>query len=231
MRVSVLIIILFFSSKISGQERLFFQNDSIYKLNKVEKVKLFNENRLSATVFFDKNGRTIKYQGEPVSSGWQKSEYFEYDESGRLIKRFDVIKDKITEIVNYEIEYSNEELAKLTKLNPDGSIDSITYYEDKGKKRTHEVYKNGKLVNFSKSEYFNGVNFNKSIGWSISKNSEKIDGNSEYKYKYIDGKIAEYTRYTNGEERITVKFEYYDNNLIKAVKYNGVTERYKYKYY
>lgn len=231
MRISIIIIIIFFSSKISGQERLFFQNDSIYKLNKVKKVKLFNENRLRATVFFDKNGRTIKYQGEPVSSGWQKSEYFEYDEKGRLIKRFDIIIDKVTKVINYQIEYSNEELAKLTKFNPDGSIDSITHYEEKGKKRTHEVYENGKVVNFSVSEYFNGVNFNKVLGWSISKNSEKTAFNSEYRYKYIDGKIAQYTRYTNGEERLTTKFDYYDNNLIKEIKYNRVTEQYKYRYY
>lgn len=231
MRLSIIIIILFFSSKILGQERLFYQNDSIYKLNKIEKVKLFNGNRLRATVFFDKNGRTIKYQGEPVTSGWQKSKYFEYDERGRLIKRFDVIKDKVTKVINYEIEYSNEELTKLTKFNSDGGIDSITYYEEKGKKRTHEVYKNGKIVNFSISEYFNGVNFNKSSGWIISKDSEKKAYTSEYIYKYKDGKIAKYTRYSNGEEKMTHRFKYYDNNLIKTLEYNGVTELYKYEYY
>lgn len=232
MRISIIIIILFFSSKISGQETVFPQNDSIYKLNKVKEIEFFNGNRLRATVFFDKNGRTIKYQREPVSSGWQMSSYFEYDESGRLIKQFDIIKDKGKKVVvNYEIEYSNGELTKLTKLNSDGSIDTIIYYEDKGKRRTREIYENGKIVNFSISEYFNGVNFNKSSGWSISKNSEKKAYTSEYLYKYKDDKIAKYTRYSNGEERMTHRFKYYDNNLIKTLEYNRVTELYKYKYY
>ena len=233
MRISIIIIILFFSSKISGQERLFFQNDSVYKLNKVKEVKLFNGNRLTSTVFFDKDGRTIKYQGAPVSSGWQRSEYFEYDERGRLIKQFDIIKDKVTKVINYEIEYSNEELTKLTKFNPDGSIDSITYYEDKGKKRTREVYKNGKIVNFSISEYFDDLHIKKEYGWriNISKNSEKIECNSEYKYKHKGGKIIQHTRYDNGKKSLTTKIEYHNNNLIKTIKYNGVTAIYKYEYY
>lgn len=231
MRISIIIIILFFSSKFSGQEVFFFQNDSIYKLNKVKEAKYFHiKKRLNAIIFFDRNGRTIKYQGEPSSSGQNYSEYFEYNENGRLTKRYDVIEDKYTQVINYKIEYSNEELAKLTRFNPDGSK-IITYFEEKGKKRTVEVYKNGEMVLFNISEYFNGVNLNKSIGWHISKNSEKKEFNYENKYTYTNGKITQYIEYRNGKEATLVKFKYNKKNLIKAVKYNGVTELYKYKYY
>ena len=232
MRISIIIIILFFSTKISGQEVFFFQSDSIYKLNKVKEVKYFiKKNRLAATIFFDRNGRTIKYQGEPSSSGRQKSEYFKYDKKGRLTKRYDVIEDKYTEVINYKIEYSNEEMTKLTKFNPDGSIKSITYYEEKGKKRTTNIYRNGEIVLFSISEYFNGVNLNKEIGWHIPKDSEKNEFNNENKYTYSNGKITQYIRYRNGKEKTTTKFKYNEKNLIIAVECKGHTEQYKYKYY
>lgn len=232
MRIILSLVILFFlfSPNTFGQERLFFQSDSLYKANKVKKIKLFNMDRLRATIFFDENGKLIKYKGAPVSSGWQKTEYYEYDDLGKLIKRFDIIRDKRKKILKYKIEYSNNEVLKLIKYNSDASLMEIKLFENNGKKQIWKTYKNGEIISELTTELIDNLYIKERYGWSITRNSKKYS-RTTYEYIYRNGQIEKFIRYYNGEKRLTTKIEYHNNNLIKNLKYNGFIERYKYSYY
>ena len=56
MKTTLSIIFLFISMLTFGQEKWTYQNDNIYKINKVKARKWFNGNKLTATTFYNKEG-------------------------------------------------------------------------------------------------------------------------------------------------------------------------------
>ena len=117
LRIKLLIVFLCFFTKVLSQERLIHQNDSNYKLNKVKSIKKYRFNYLDCTVLCDKEGRWIEYIGEPVTSGWQKTEYFEYNDEGKLGNYFYRIQDNGKAELKTEREYLNGQIAKLSHYN------------------------------------------------------------------------------------------------------------------
>ncbi len=47
------------------------------------------EKKSTATTFYDKEGRMIKFQHEPFLGGEQRTIYFEYGERGKLVNQMD----------------------------------------------------------------------------------------------------------------------------------------------
>lgn len=202
-RIILLLLFLFFLPKVFCQERAIHQPDSIYKANKIKSIKLYNGGYLMATVLCDKEGRWIEYKGEPVTSGWQRSEFFEYDEKGKLIKQFERIKDNGITIFNTEIEYSKDELKKLTKYNPDKTLNSVEHFENKGRKKIRELYNNGLIFQQTTIEYIDDFNEKKTYGWWINQNSKMTEWISTFDYKFENGLVKQCSRYDNGKKRIT----------------------------
>ncbi|MCK0158957.1 hypothetical protein MWU65_17360 [Cellulophaga sp. F20128] len=256
MKKHLSIIFLFISIITFGQEKWTYQSDSIYKVNKVKARKWFNGNKLTATTFYDSNGRMIKFQHEAFLGGKQKTIYFEYDISGKLINQVDttrngkpdkkalkkfkkmgldlssIIKNDKPEIEvsPFEINYTNDELVKLTQYNSDGTLNIIDHYENDGKKQIREWFKNGEKYQESITEYIDDFQKEKYYGWEIRANYGKDEWNYTFDYVYENGQIKEFTRFDNGEKKETTKMEYdYNGLLIRASSFT--TEIFKYKYY
>lgn len=220
-----------FSQIILSQEHCIRQPDSVYKANKIKKIKWHMMSGLRATVTLDKEGRWIEYKGEPVTYGGRVSKFFEYDIEGKLIKQFEKVKDKGIQIFNFGIKYSDNVLEKLTKFNPDGSINQMQYYDNKGRLITFERYENEEIISQSTIEYDANSNRKKLSAWYYKPNKEKIEYTLTYEYKIENGQIIQTTEYRNGVKKHPVHFLYDKNKLLKKVRYNGYEEKYKYKTY
>lgn len=229
--IKVFVLFLFFTPKFFCQERVIHQPDSIYKVNRIKSIKFYNGDLLLATVICDKEGRWVQYIGEPISSGWQKTEYFEYDLNGKLIKQYERIKDRSLSIFNTKIEYSKDELKKLTKYNPDGSINEVLHFENMGRKKTREIYNNGLIFHQTITEYLDDFYAKKIDGWYIKPNSEKVEWTETFDYEFKNGQVKKYTIFSNGNENLTVDFTYNKKGLIEKVIYNNTVENYKYQRY
>lgn len=256
MKIRLTIIFLCFSNLIFSQEKWTFQSDSIYKANNVKARKWYNEDKLTATTFYDKEGRMTKFQYEPFLGGGQKTIYFEYDEKGKLINQVDTTRNgkpnkkdlkklkKVeldflfeveinkpeVEVSKFKIEYSNNRLIKLTKYNPDGTLDIVDYFENNGKTQIRDWYRDGEKYRQSTTEYLNGFQKRKYYGWEIRPNLEKSEWFYTFEYVFDNGQVKEFTRYDNGEKKETTKMEYDDNGLLIRVS-NYTTELFEYEYY
>jgi|TARA_B110000090_G_C13254460_1_gene397790 antitoxin component YwqK of YwqJK toxin-antitoxin module len=256
MNIKLAIILLCFSNLIYSQEKWTYQSDSIYKSNKVKARKWFNGKKLTATTFYDNEGRMIKFQHESFLGGEQRTTYFEYNEKGDLIKQVDTTRngkpDKKAlkklkkmgldlsskmksnkpeiEVSTYEINYADGKLLKLTHYNPDNSLNIVDHYKNNGKTQIRDWYRNGKIYRQSTTEYLDDFQKEKYFGWEIRPNSDKSEWNYTFEYVFENGHIKEFTRFDNGEKKETTKMEY-DNSglLVKASYYT--TERFEYEYY
>ena len=110
MKTTLSIIFLFISMLTFGQEKWTYQNDNIYKINKVKARKWFNGNKLTATTFYNKEGQMMKFQHEPFLGGEQRTIYFVYNEKGKLINQVDTTRN---------IKPDKKALKKLKKMGLD----------------------------------------------------------------------------------------------------------------
>lgn len=256
MKLNLTAILLLISVLAFGQEKWTYQSDSIYKANKVKVRKWFNGDKLTATTFYDLEGRMVKFQHEPFLGGGQRTIYFEYDANGKLINQVDSTRngkpdkkelkrlkkmgldlsssfasDKPEiEVLNFKIEYDNDKLIKLTKYNVDGELDIVDHFENNGRKQIRYWYRNGEKYRESVTEYIDDFHKKRYYGWAIRPNSGKSEWDYTFVYVYENGRIKEFSRFDNGEKKETTQMEY-DNNglLIKASYYT--TERFEYEYY
>lgn len=256
MKLRLLLILLGLTTTIFGQEKWTFQSDSIYKANNVKARIWYTGDKLFATTFYDTEGRMTKFQMEPFLGGEQKTTYFEYDEKGNLMNKVDTTrngkpdkealkmlkmkgidlskklknnKPKI-EVSNYELNYIDDELIKMTEYNPDGTLNIVDRFENNEKKQIREWYRNDEKYRESVTEYIDDFHKEKYYGWEIRPNSEKIEWNYTFEYVFENGRIKEFTRFDNGKRKETTKMEYDSNGLlIKASYYT--TERFEYEYY
>ncbi len=236
LRIKLLILLLCFLTKSFGQLAMIHQNDSIYKVNKIQSIKYFINNNFLATILCDKEGRWIKIIHEPEYSGRQRTEYFEYDEKGKLIKQFEKIYDKEIKIVNVEIEYLNNELIKLTQYAPDGNLSIVEHFENKGRKKILEFYNKRKIIQTRTTEYIDDFNQKKNYGWTTARqslsNARKTKWLETFEYKFKDGLVEQYTVYRNGRKIDVVHHKYNKDRLIeKVIEYNNVTQKYEYERY
>ena len=225
--IKLLILFFLFSPKAFSQESLIHQPDSIYKENKIKLIKYYLRKKLFITVLCDKEGRWIEYD-----SGIYKK-YIQYDESGKMTKITEVFRDKDykTKTFEIEIEYSKDELKKLTKYNPDGTLNEVEHFENMGKKKIRELYKNALINYHSITEYFDDFNEKNIYRWFINKNSKKIESFTTYKYKLKNGQIKKYIEYRQGIRKQTANLRYNENNLLKEVIFSNTIGYYKYERY
>ncbi len=256
MKINLTILFLVISLMSFGQEKWTYQSDSIYKANKVKARLWFNGDKLTATTFYDKEGRMIKLQYEPFIDGAQRTVHFEYNEKGLLIHQVDstrngkpnkkllrklkrkglklppqLKKDRPEiEVLNFKIEYNNDQLVKLTQFNSDGTLNVVDHFEDNGQKQIRYWYRNGVKYRESITEYVGKFYKKKYYGWEMMPNSSKREWNYTFEYVYENDRVKEIIRYDNGEKKDKTKMEYDSNGLlIKASCY--IIERFEYEYY
>ncbi len=257
MKHNIFLLLILFPLLNYSQEKWTFQPDSIYKKNNVKFRKWYDEDKLVETTYFDKEGRKIKHRLEPFIGGKQVTTYYGYSADGKLIMMVDTIinneanidalnelkdigidltnyidkeKPKL-EVSKYELYYENDNLTKVTKFNPDGTIYLIDYYENNGKRQIREWYRNEKIYRVSTTVYLNEFQRERFYGWVLISNSEKDEWNYTYgKYKIEDGKLKQFSRINNGIEMETYTFKYNEKGLLIKVKYY-TTERFEYEYF
>jgi len=256
MKIIFTLISLCLFSSLYAQEKWTYQNDSIYKVNKVKSRKSFNGDKLTATIFYDTEGRITKIQRAPYIDGKQITVHFEYSDEGKLINKIDTIfygkpnelalkklkksgiklssinkgsKSKI-EVSKYDLLYSNNNLIKLTKYNPDGSLNFVDFFENNGLKKTRKWYKEGEFYQQSTTIHINEFYKKKYYGWEIIKRSEIFEWNYSFDYEYENGLVKQFTRYDNGDKKETFKFIYNENGLISEILHHSKVI-FEYEYY
>lgn len=242
-----------------GQETGSYQSDSVYKANNVKARLWYTgtNKQLSITTFYDRDGRLIQYQLEPFMDGAQRTTHYTYDSNGRLTGIVDTTrngepnkeqieklvkmgidpnklmkKDKNKppiEVAKYELSYDDNELTRITKYNPDSSIDFIDYFKNNGKTKTRDWYRDGKVYRQNTTENLTEFHKERFYGWEI-RNGKKENWDYRYKYEFSNGAVQNSTRYDGKKKMETTKY-YYDKNglLIKMDGY--VPEFFEYVYY
>lgn len=230
-----------------GQETGTYQSDSIYKVNNVKARLWYSgtNKKLGITTFYDKNGRLIKYQLEPFIDGAQRTTHYSYDLSGRLIAIVDTTKNGITdekqikelkkmgidpnmfiksdkkrpsvEVSKYELNYSNDHLVKITKYNPDGSLDIVDNIKNNGKTKIRDWYRNGKIAEQSTTEYLTEFHKERFYGWEI-RNGIKSEWDYKFKYEFDNGRVKSQTRFVAEMEKETVKYFYDEKGLLQKTE-------------
>jgi hypothetical protein len=256
MKMRLFIGLLIFPLLASAQETWTYQSDSVYKVNKVKVRKWFNGERPTATTYYDQQGRMIKFVLEPFAGGEQTTTYFEFDDKGLLIKQVDSTRNgkpdkkrlkrlkKIgldvsslmknnkpaLEVSKYDIEYANGIVSKLTKYNPDGSLDIVDNFENNGRKKIRKWYRDGAIYREDTEECIDDFHNDKYYGWQIQPNSVKIEWNYTFKYEFNNGRIDQFVRFEDGIQKETTKLTYNDHGLLIEAKYY-TAERFEYEYY
>ncbi|HTJ49670.1 MAG TPA: hypothetical protein VL443_09470 [Cyclobacteriaceae bacterium] len=256
MKIRVFIVVLFFPLLVSAQETWTYQSDSVYKVNKVKVRKCFNGEKLTDKIYYDQEGRMIKFALAPFIGGEQRTTYFQYDNNGRLINQVDSTRngkpDKKTlkklkkmgldmssqirnnksplEVSKYDIEYANGIVSKLTKYNPDGSLDIVDNFEDNGRRKIRKWYRDGAIYREDTEEFIDEFHKDKYYGWEIQPNSSKMEWNYTFKYEFNNGRIDQFVRFEDGIQKETTKLTYNDHGLLIEAKYY-TTERFEYEYY
>ena len=242
-----------------GQETGTYQSNSIYKANRVKARLWYSgtNKQLGITTFYDTNGRLIKYQLEPFMNGAQRTTHYTYDSNDLLIAMVDTTKngepnkeqiDKLkkmgldpnkfikkdknrptVEVAKYELTYSGVQLIKVTKYNPDGSLDIVDNIANNGKRKVRDWYRNGTLKEQSTTEYLTEFHKEKFYGWEI-RGGEKSKWDYTFKYEFENGRVKSFVRFDGKNEMETTKYFYDDKGLlIKAEGY--VPEFFEYVYY
>ncbi len=241
---------------IFSQEKGTYQNDSIYKVNKVKIRKWYGGKKLTATTYYDREGRMVKFQHEPFVGGEQRTIYYEYDNKGLLINKIDTTKngkpDKKTlrklkkmgldltkkiknnkpkiEVSKFKIEYQKKIISKITEFNPDGTLKYIDHFKNKGKIQIREWYQNGKIYRESTTEFLDDFHKEKYYGWRTLNNGKKREWNYSFEYVFENGQVKEFTRFDNGKKEETVKYVYNKKGLLIRME-DLATEIFKYEYY
>ncbi len=242
-----------------GQETGTYQSDSVYKANNIKARLWYmgTNNHLVVTTFYDKEGRLIQYQMDPSIDGAQTTTYYTYNEDGKLISMVDTIKngdpnkeqleafkkmgvdvDKLIkkaknrppmEIAKYDLAYAGDQLVKITKYNPNGSIYLVDQLENNGKIKVRSSYRNNKPIKQTTSEYLTKFHKAKFYSWEI-REGEKSKWHYSFKYEFENEQVKRFTRYEGNTEMETTEYSYNNKGLLLMIK-GSVYERFGYLYY
>lgn len=242
-----------------AQEKGTYQADSIYKVNNVKLRKWYsgNNKKLGVITYYDTEGRLSKYQVEMNLGATTRTTHYEYDVDGKLINMVDSTKngkpDKkeikrlkkmglnpnmllgdlknkpSLEVSKYELAYHDSELLKITKYNPDGSLDLVDTFKEGGKIQKREWYRNGKLYQISTTKYLKPNLKENFYGWEMQ-NGQKSEWDYTFTYDFEEGKVKSYVRFDNGEKKETVKYFYDAKGLLSRTE-GYVLEQFEYEFY
>ena len=235
MKHLIIVLISVFSAPGFGQESALYQRDSIYKVNKV-KARLWYSGPakdLIVTTYYNAEGKLVKYEPEPREDGTQVTTYYSYDPKGHAIGMVDTIRNEESKkpiaISNYELQYDSSVLVKLTKYNPDGSIDYIKKFTDQKNIENFYRYKNGTIVESSTTEYRTKLHEERSYGWEI-RNGKKSVWDYRLKYELENGRVKRYVKFEGRRKRENVKFFYNEKGLLIKMDNSG-SDFFEYVYY
>ena len=198
-----------------------------------------------------------KYQVKMNLGATDRSTHYEYDINGKLVNIVDSTKNgepdrneikrlkkmglnpnmllgnienkPPLEISKYELFYENDELIRIIKYNPDGSLDMIDYLKNRGLVQKREWYRNGEIYRFGTTKYLIPNHKEKFYGWEIS-NGNKSEWDYKFDYEIENAIVQSYVRFDGSEEKETVQYFYADSGLL--LKTEGyVLEQFEYEYY
>ncbi|KXX69119.1 hypothetical protein [Flammeovirga sp. SJP92] len=255
----ILVICVLTLSSVIAQEKGTYQADSIYKTNNVKLRKWYmgTNKKLGVITYYDKEGRLTKYQVKMNLGATDKTTHYQYGSNGQLESIVDSIKygepDKKEikslkkmginpnmllgdinnkpqlEVSKYDLVYESDELIKITKYNPDGTLDFIDNFKNNGKIQERALYRNGELYRISFTEYLIPNHKAKFYGWEMS-SGKKSEWNYSFEYELENGLVKSYARFDNGKEMETVEYFYDDNGLLLKTKGN-ILEQFEYQFY
>lgn len=213
------------------------------------------------TMYYDKEGRLSKYEIEMNMGASLRTTHYIYNNTGKLISMVDSTvnskpdKREIKrlkkmginpnllmkllppndlpqlEVSSYELEYDGEQLVKRSKYNPNGSLDIVDYFENKGKIQKRDWYRNGKLYSNTVTEYLDKFHKEKFYGWEIDINGSKHTWNYSFKYQFDEqGNVISITRFDGEEEKETVIYVYNSKGLLTQT-YGQHPEFFEYEYF
>lgn len=216
-----LIVILLFTYNNYSQESPFYQNDSIYRKNKVKEMKVSGV--LKRIDFFNENGKLIKSNYDNLIL-----DIYKYDAKGKMIEYSEKWRGRRKSNRNHIIKYSNNRVLNIKSYNNKGKLCRIINYKNLGKKRIIKWI--GDKLHTTEFNYLDSLNV-KSIGRPGSKNI------TEFKYKFNNNLIKEIIEYRNKIKWGTAIITYDKNQLVKKIIYHKIQTKdkyiknYQYKYY
>lgn len=258
-RFLLLILSILLSIQLFAQEKGTYQSDSVYKINKVKARKwhMGKNKQLGVTTYYNINGQLTKYLIIMNLGATTRTTHYSYNENGKLISMVDSTingipnKEEIKrlkkmgmnpdfilaqtrnkpkfEVSRYELIHEGDELVKLTKFNPGGSIDYTDTFKNNGKIQERKWYRNEQLYQVSTTEYLRLFLKEKYYGWEI-RNGQESEWDYFFKFEFKNDRVSSYTRFDKGEPKETVIYEYDESGLLKST--NGyVLEQFEYEYY
>lgn len=258
-KILPLIFFMFICSPSVAQELGNYQNDSIYKQNKVKVRKWYSgtNKKLTITTSYDTEGRLSKYNVTLNLGATEMTTYYSYDANGKLINQVDTIRngkpDKkelkrlkkmgfnpkmllgdvknkpALEVAKYDLIYEGDELIKRIKYNPDGSLDIVDSFQEGGKLQKKEWYRNGNIYRESTTRFLTEFHKERYFGWEI-REGNKTTWDYHFEYDFEDGKVQKYVRYDFGNPKDTVTY-YYDQKGLLTKTQGYILEQFEYEYY
>ena len=231
----ITLVFLFLTTHALAQETGIYQRDSIYKVNKVKARLWFSgpDKELIVTTYYNEEGKLVRYEPEPGEDGMQVTTYYFYDSKGHATGMVDTIRSEESKkpiaISNYELQYDSDVLIKLTKYNPDGSIDYIKKFTDQRNIENFFRYKNGAIVESSTTEYRTKLHEERFFGWEI-RNGKKSVWDYRFKYELENGRVKRYVKFEGRRKHETVKFFYNEKGLLIKMDNSG-SDFFEYVYY
>lgn len=217
-----------------GQQQGIYQRDSIYRVNKV-KARLWysgKDKQLNAATQYDTKGRIIKFYAEPFEGEARITTYYSYDPKGHLAGMIDTIRNNdhnTFEIAKYDLEFDSGFLVKLTRYNPDRSIDYVQKFSNKRAIENLFRYNSGTIVENSTTEYRSNYLEERYFGWRKD-GSKKTTWNYLFKYEVKSGQVSSYVRYSGKRKKETVRFFYDEKGLLLRIQ-DSSPDYFQYLYY
>lgn len=206
-----------------------YQSQEIYKKKGVKVRRWYTGTNkvLDKITWYDREGRLIiEYNPLMIT-------YYRYNPNGQLIEKTDTIfgkKDQPKQVGLYVLEYSNQELIKVTRWNPDYTLSYITRYEKSEKLQITECYNPNAIIYSQDTAEYDNQNLKVKF-YGCDKSSHHC-WNSSYIYHYDKNKnIVKKTWLNYGEPAGEIYFFYNDKGLLARTESKLAPEFFEYEYY
>lgn len=245
-----------------AQETATFQNDTIYRLNRVKSRKWFSGNpkTLFVTTFYNRDGRLVKYQVEPLD-GAQLSTYYHYNEKGQLVGIVDTIHHMLpqsepltslgkrgvnahlianhknvpkaaVEVANYTLQFKDNQLTMMTRMFPDRSINFIDALDSNGRRHIRSWYLRNNVFRRDTSVFWDDLHKTSYSGCeSISGEEQNQCWRYSYLYTLKNKRIAKVNTIEKGKIVDVARFYYNEKGLLIGIDSQVAPEYFEYEYY